>query len=154
MHTLFDGVNTAELDEDTTSYEQDIAKVAQYISRKEDPDYGLNEDELFESQKKKDKATARIEFAALSEASVEVNYPSGTKITFNGGNDSASFISSAVTLAQALEETEVNIWDIDNEIHTLSFEDAMQAAVEIGLEWRTQAYVKQAKLKEIEDRVK
>ena len=73
-----------------------------------------------------------IEIASINaSAQVEVN---GT--IFNGGDASASAISGAVTLAQALSETTVKLWDIDNNVATYTFEEAMVIASTIAKSYR------------------
>jgi hypothetical protein len=132
-------------------YEDLLSNIQTFLDRQADPTYGMTGKKLFDALNENEEEAARVLYAVESEAPVEISLPEGT-FTFNGGNDSASYISGGVTLAQALGETDVGIWDIDNEIHTLSFDSAMIAAVTIAKEWRDKAYVKQTKLSDIKKR--
>jgi len=57
-------------------------------------------------------------------------------VTYNGGASSASAISGAVILAQALGETDVKLWDINNSIATYTFEEAQSIAAQIAQAYR------------------
>ena len=70
-------------------------------------------------------------------------------ITFNGGDSSAAAISGAVTLAQALGESEVKLWDIDNNIATYTFDEASAIAAQIAKSYRDNQFAKYEKLAEI-----
>ena len=84
----------------------------------------------------------RDTFNVASEAPVEVTITEGT-FTFNGGQDSASYIQGAVALAQALSETTVDITDVNNVRRTMSFASAATVATTIGQAFRTAFFVKQ-----------
>lgn len=72
-----------------------------------------------------------------STAPVTVN---GT--TYNGGDSSASAIAGAVQLAQALGETDVKLWDIDNVVGTYTFDEAMNIAAQIAKAYRDKQFTK------------
>jgi len=95
--------------------------------------------------------TLKREFDVTSEAPVEVTVQEGT-YTFNGGNDSASVIFGAISLAQNLGEETVGIWDINDDVYQFSYESALIIARTIGLAWRTLAYELQGKKSEIKKR--
>jgi hypothetical protein len=152
LHVNFDGVNDEVMKLPNASYDEDIASVLLYTARKADPKYGLTGEELFNVMNEEDEKLARAAYKTDSQAPVLVILAEGT-FTFNGGDDSASQISGAVSLAEALGETDVNIWDVDNVTHILSFDSAMYAAAMIAKAWRDRAYAKQAALVEIASRV-
>lgn len=103
--------------------------------------------ELFEQQKVADEAEVRRVYEEESEAPVEC-----LGHTWNGGQDSASYIQGAVGLAQALGENTVTITDINNVAHVLSFTDALTVAAYVGVQFRTAFFKKQAALVEIAGR--
>ena len=70
-------------------------------------------------------------------------------VTFNGGDSSASAISGAVTLAQALGETDVKLWDVDNVIATYTFDDATAIAAQIAKAYRDAQFAKYALIAQI-----
>ena len=70
-------------------------------------------------------------------------------VTYNGGNSSASAISGAMTLAQALGETDVKLWDIDNNIATYSFDEAQNIAAQIAKVYRDKQLAKYEKIAQI-----
>jgi len=63
-------------------------------------------------------------------------------VTYNGGDSSASAISGAITLAQALGETDVKLWDIDNNIAIYTFTEAQAIAAQIAQAYRDKQLVK------------
>ena len=63
-------------------------------------------------------------------------------VTYNGGNSSASAISGAIALAQALGETDVKLWDIDNNIAIYTFTEAQAIAAQIAQAYRDKQLVK------------
>jgi len=70
-------------------------------------------------------------------------------VTYNGGNSSASAISGAITLAQALGETDVKLWDIDNNIATYSFDEAQNIAAQIAKAYRDKQLAKYTLIEKI-----
>ena len=100
------------------------------------------EDKTAAAQKTAARAAIVSQYEIDSEAPVEVAVDEGTFI-FNGGQDSASYIQGAVTLAQTLGEETVDITDIDNVRRTLSFESASTVAVMIGVSFRNAFFAKQ-----------
>lgn len=56
--------------------------------------------------------------------------------TFNGGDSSAGAINGAITLAQSLSETTVDIWDINNKLHTFTLAEAFTIAQHIAKTYR------------------
>lgn len=105
-------------------------------------------EKAFNEQKIADEKTARDLYEIEAEAPVEA-----LGYTWNGGQDSASYIQGAVGLAQALGEEDVTITDIDNVSHTMSFSDAMTIAALIGAQFRVAFFKKQNTLVEIANRV-
>lgn len=95
-----------------------------------------------EVSKVEQEAQIRATYAIDSEAPVEVTIPEGT-FTFNGGQDSASYISGAVTLAESLAETSVFITDVDNIKRELSFDSANTVAVLVAKQYRDAFFIKQ-----------
>jgi hypothetical protein len=81
---------------------------------------------------------------ANSFAPVEVN-----GVMYNGGDGSASAIAGAVELAQALGETEVKLWDVNNIIATYTFEEAMNISAQIAKTYRDTQFAKYEKIAEI-----
>jgi len=55
---------------------------------------------------------------------------------FKGGDESASAIAGAVTLANALGETKVNIIDINDKSIELTFDEALILSASIAKQWR------------------
>lgn len=96
-------------------------------------------DVLTEREKEKQLALIHEIFEMDANAPVEVN-----GVFYNGGESSASAISGAVALAQALGETDVLIAGYDNVARRMSFEDALYVAAMIGKAWRSAYFVKQA----------
>ena len=148
MHTEFDGSSTTECPVPYTIYDQLLAQVSLYAARKTNPLYGLTGVRLFEAQKRVDEADVRRIYEEESEAPVEC-----LGRTWNGGQDSASYIQGAVGLAQALGEENVQITDIDNVAHTMTFTDALTVAATVGAQFRDAFLKKQAGLVEIANRV-
>jgi len=70
-------------------------------------------------------------------------------VTYNGGNSSASAINGAVTLAQALAETDVKLWDIDNNVATYTFEEAQNITAQIAKEYRDKQLAKYTLIEKI-----
>jgi len=70
-------------------------------------------------------------------------------VIYNGGNSSASAISGAIALAQALGETDVKLWDIDNNIATYSFDEAQNIAAQIAKEYRDKQLAKYTLIEKI-----
>ena len=91
------------------------------------------------------KQAADAALAKASAAPVEVPLPEGTWF-YNGGDGSASAILGAVTLAEALGETTVTLWDHDNVLRDLSIESAMIAAVAIAKIYREAGYERARKI--------
>ena len=87
-------------------------------------------------------AQIRKTFDVASEAPVTVTIAEGT-FTFNGGQDSASYIQGAITLAQALNEATVTITDHTNVRRQMSFASASAVAIAIGEAFRTAFFAKQ-----------
>ena len=77
-----------------------------------------------------------------SNAPVPVTIPEGT-FTFVGGRISARDISDAVDLAKALGETNLDVTDVDNVRHPMTFESAMIVSATIGHAFRTAFFAKQ-----------
>lgn len=84
-------------------------------------------------------------FDSESESPVEVEITEGT-YSFNGGQDSAAYIQGAVSLAQALSETDVEITDVGNIARRISLESALHISVIIGKAFRVAFLKKQAAL--------
>lgn len=119
-------------------YEWIIDNISVLKTRQDDKTYGLTGDALKQAQYDVAVDNIRTTFAQDSEAPVlSLGY------TWNGGQDSASYIQGAVTLAQSLGETSVNITDIDNVTRELTFEQALQVATDVGLSFRTAFFNKQ-----------
>lgn len=133
-------------------YEDAIAQIAVLQERKDNPLYGLSGQDLFDAQNAVDEKTTRETFVTESEAPVTATIPEGT-FTFDGGQDSASYIQGAIQLAQDLGEANVSVTDIGNEARTLSFESASTVAIQIGKAFRTAFFKKQATLVAITNRV-
>lgn len=133
------------------TYEDLIAMVPELISRKENPIYGLTGINLFNAQNIVDEQAVRNTYSVDSEAPVEVTIQEGT-FTFNGGQDSASYIQGAILLAQNLGESNVTITDINNEPIVLGFESATIVAIEIGKSFREAFFTKQSSLVDIAKR--
>lgn len=95
-----------------------------------------------EAFKAAEEVKIRNTYAVDSEAPVEVTIPEGS-FTFNGGQDSASYISGAVTLAQSLGESTVFITDVDNIKRELSFDSANTVAVLVAKQYRDAFFTKQ-----------
>ena len=148
MHTEFDGSSTTERPVPYTIYDQLLAQVSLYTARKTNPLYGLTGVRLFEAQKRVDESEVRRVYEEESEAPVVC-----LGHTWNGGQDSASYIQGAVNLAQALGESTVTITDIANVGHTMSFADALAISATIGKAFRDAFFKKQAALVEINGRV-
>ena len=70
-------------------------------------------------------------------------------ITFNGGNSSAAAINGAVALAKALGETDVKLWDINNNVATYSFDEAQNIAAQIAKEYRDKQLAKYTLIEKI-----
>ena len=70
-------------------------------------------------------------------------------VMYNGGDSSAGAISGAVQLAEALSETVVNLWDIDNVVREYSLAEALSISAQIGKAYRDEMLVRQAKIAEI-----
>lgn len=70
-------------------------------------------------------------------------------ITYNGGDSSASAISGAVTLAQALGETTVKLWDYSNVVREYSFEEAIAISAQIGKVYRDTMIERQTLLTQV-----
>ena len=87
-------------------------------------------------------AQIRAAFDVASVAPVSVTITEGT-FTFNGGQESASYIQGAVQLAQALNETNVTITDHLNERRVMTFASANAVATAIGQAFRTAFFAKQ-----------
>ena len=103
--------------------------------RAKDTDLGIAQDARVETFVKT--------FETDSEAPVEVTIPEGT-YTFNGGQDSASFLSGAVQLAVELNEVSVFITDINNVPVELSHTSVMIVATAIGKAYRDAFFAVQA----------
>lgn len=119
-------------------YEDLITNVSVIKARQEDRTYGLTGEALKRATYEVEVDRIRDLFNQESEAPVV-----SLGFTWNGGQDSASYIKGAVDLAQALGETDVNITDIDNVARTLTFEQAMQVSADIGLAFRVAFFKKQ-----------
>ncbi|MDR0477094.1 MAG: hypothetical protein LBH14_04055 [Desulfobulbaceae bacterium] len=120
---------------------EDEARAAEEAARQADPLYGLDGEAL--ARKKFDLAKAAADAALDVAASqpVEVGIPEGTW-RYNGGDASASAILGAVTLAEALGETSVTLWDADNVLRQMSLASAMTVAVTIAQTYRAAAYAR------------
>ena len=120
---------------------EEEARAAEEAARAADPLYGLAGEERVQAQFALAKQAADAALAMAASQPVEVPIPEGVW-RYNGGDGSASAILGAVTLAEALGEAEVTLWDADNILRTMSIESAMTVAVAIAATYRAAAYAR------------
>lgn len=134
----------AAVTEFTLGYDPDKYEVIDKVLNpkpQEDLD-AIDEAKELEAFKAAEEVEIREAYAVDSEAPVEVTILEGSFI-FNGGQDSASYISGAITLAQALGELTVSITDVDNIKIELSFDSANTVAMSVAKQYRDAFFVKQ-----------
>ena len=114
---------------------------AEEEARAADPLYGLIGEERAQAQFTLAKQAADAALAAAASQPVEVPIPEGVW-RYNGGDGSASAILGAVTLAEALGESTVTLWDHDNILRGMSLDSAQRVAVAIAATYRVAAYAR------------
>lgn len=129
-------------------YETQISSVAVYLQRQEDPLWGLEGEELFNAQNTVDLEEAENIYTTTCEAPVVVD-----TITYKGGEESASGINGAVTIAQNLGETSVFISDINYVTREMTFADATNVATQVAKVTRDAYLVRSDTIVEINERV-
>lgn len=87
----------------------------------------------------KEDAIKHLKYGNTANDPVDVN-----GVIFNGGNNSANVIMAAVELSIELSETELQLWDIDNKLHTFTVAEAKNVSVQIAVAYRTAMINKQA----------
>jgi len=117
-------------------------------AREQDPFYGMEGEELFDAHN----AADEVEVRATFETDSLLPITSGS-YTYNGGNNSAIWITNAIDLAEALGNTDVTITDIDNIRRVLSFPVARQVVVDVSTAYQAVFLTKQDALVEIAERV-
>ncbi len=116
INVEFDGVNTVVIEGNNPSYDEDIAKVLTYQLRKADPYYGMSTEETLAASK----SLKRSEI--LDRYRVEENLLEYTA----GGSSYAANIQHIMEifvdyeLAGRNSETQVLIFDVDNEPHMIA----------------------------------
>lgn len=94
------------------------------------------------------------ELKALKEKEIKSTFNASAPIeidgiTYNGGDSSASAISGAVTLAQALGEAEVHLWDFANVVREYTFAEAISISAQIGKAYRDKMLERQTLLTQV-----
>lgn len=97
-------------------------------------------------------AEIRATYTIDSETPIEISIDEGT-FTFNGGQDSAAYISGAISLADGLMEDTIGITDVNNVQRNVSRMSANMIAIAIGKSYRTAFFAKQRALVELKGEV-